>query len=552
MAHPFPSMNVQDDPAEFLISAAARDALIGRKIWRQIATYHEVVPPMHKGNPYIEALASTPSREDLMKMLEVRLPYSGENRLASVEDRAQMVMQLLNFVQPLTKTLEVFDLVNRAMRSSYVTRNPASPRFLADARKAALELQENWSQNPVAWRKGVAAFAVAVLGATGVGKTTAVGAGLALFPSCIIHITYRGLPIGKMQIPWLKLDCPQDGSLKALFIAFFIEVDIICAGKTNYARMFGGHTTDVMIYDIGFICGAHGIGVLAVDQVNNLRLAASQQDEKLFQALLALVNGIGVSVFFIGTFAVERVLRKQFQIARRCCALGSITIKPLTYDEKDTLKELKESDLGLLIRGMWRYCYVRDPCKLDKSIFSALYRNSRGISALIVGLYILAHLRCFRIKKEQITAEIIDQVAGDRLRLLRPLLDLLGSGQVTEADVPGLDDLISPGLQGAIEAEMSHGRQHQASAAPDELVEAADSGADSRPLGAQRQESSIDAPVGEASSISASTKERRPMKQARRSLVTISRNAAKNKLSVHDALQRAGFIRDITTPALAS
>ncbi len=75
---------------------------------------------------------------------------------------------------------------------------------------------------------------------------------------------------------------------------------------------------------------------------------------------------------------------------------------------------------------------------------------------------------------------------------------------------------------------------------------------DSRPLDAQGQASSIDAPVGEASSTSASTKERRPMKQPRRSLVTISRNAAKNKLSVHDALRRAGFIRDITTPALAS
>jgi hypothetical protein len=82
MAHPFPNMSV-DDPAEFLIAAAARDALFGRKIWRQIATYHEVVPPMHKGNPYIEALPPTPSREDLMKMLEVRLPYSDEDRLAS-------------------------------------------------------------------------------------------------------------------------------------------------------------------------------------------------------------------------------------------------------------------------------------------------------------------------------------------------------------------------------------------------------------------------------------------------------------------------------------
>jgi hypothetical protein len=38
---------------------------------------------MHKGNPYIEALPPTPSREDLMKMLEVRLPYSDEDRLAS-------------------------------------------------------------------------------------------------------------------------------------------------------------------------------------------------------------------------------------------------------------------------------------------------------------------------------------------------------------------------------------------------------------------------------------------------------------------------------------
>ncbi len=520
MAHPFPNMSV-DDPAEFLIAAAARDALFGRKIWRQIATYHEVVPPMHKGNPYIEALPPTPSRVDLMKMLEVRLPYSDEDRLASVENRTQMVMQLLNFVQPLTKTLEVFDAVNRAMRSSYITRNPASPRFLADARKAALEFQENWSQNPVAWRKGVAAYAVAVLGATGVGKTTAAGAALALFPSCIIHITYRGLPIGTpMQIPWIKLDCPQDGSLKALFIAFFIEVDAICAGKTNYAWIYGRNTTDVMIGDIAFLCRAHGIGVLALDQVNNLRLAASQQDEKLFQALLALVNGIGVSVFFIGTFAVEKVLKKQFQIARRCCALGSITIERLTYDQDCTLKELKDSDLGLLIRGMWKYCYVRDPCKLDKRIFSAFYNNSQGINGLIVGLYILAHLRCFRIKKEQITAEIIDQVAGDRLRLLRPLLDLLRSGQA-EADVPGLDDLISPALEGAIEAEMSHGPQNQASAVPDELAESADSGADSRPLDAQGQASSIDAPVGEASSTSASTEERRPMKQKTSCLCTM-------------------------------
>ena len=183
MAQPFPKNDIEDDGNQFLAAAAEKDALVGRRIWRQFAIYHPVVTPMHKGNPYIEALPHNPSREELIKMLEVRLPYSAADRSAPAADRQDMILQIRHFVQPLTTNLMVFDVISTAMKGSYITRNPASPRFLADARRAALELGSNWAQNPVAWRPGAAGSSAAMLAASGVGKTTAIEAALALFPA---------------------------------------------------------------------------------------------------------------------------------------------------------------------------------------------------------------------------------------------------------------------------------------------------------------------------------------------------------------------------------
>ena len=83
MAQPFPKNDIEDDGNQFLAAAAEKDALVGRRIWRQFAIYHPVVTPMHKGNPYIEALPHNPSREELIKNAGGSAPLFGGGQVSA-------------------------------------------------------------------------------------------------------------------------------------------------------------------------------------------------------------------------------------------------------------------------------------------------------------------------------------------------------------------------------------------------------------------------------------------------------------------------------------
>ncbi|MEK5749981.1 ATP-binding protein, partial [Acinetobacter nosocomialis] len=73
------------------------------------------------------------------------------------------------------------------------------------------------------------ALSYSLIGCSGSGKSTTLHRILNLYPQVIYHEKYNF-----MQLVYLKIDCPHDGSLKNLCLHFFKAIDV--ALGTDFER----------------------------------------------------------------------------------------------------------------------------------------------------------------------------------------------------------------------------------------------------------------------------------------------------------------------------
>ena len=125
---------------------------------------------------------------------------------------------------------------------------------------------------------------------------------LSLYPQVIYHSQYDQQAFSRVQVVWLKLDCPFDGSVKGLCLNFFQAVDNLLDTQyyLNYARR-GRSTVDEMLPQMARVASIHGLGVLVIDELQHLREARSGGSNKMLNFFVQLVNTIGMPVVLIGT-----------------------------------------------------------------------------------------------------------------------------------------------------------------------------------------------------------------------------------------------------------
>jgi len=99
-------------------------------------------------------------------------------------------------------------------------------------------------------------------------------------------------------------------------------------------------------------------------------------------------------------------------------------------------------DWDLLIKGLWRYQWLKKPSDLTEEISKTLYWESVGIADIAVKLFMLAQWRTISNGKELITAKLIRDMARESLHLVRPMLDALRSG--AREDGYDFEDLVIP------------------------------------------------------------------------------------------------------------
>lgn len=144
--------------------------------------------------------------------------YDEEMRLLPMHLRAHAAMDLLHFFQPLPIHMRLEGMTSRVVRDSYLSRNPMDPSYAGNLEER-LQFFKSGLYAPRHFAPTAAGFSI--LGMSGVGKSTGLRKVLHLYPQIILHSNYKGRNLTKAQIVWLTLECPKDGSTRALCLSFF-------------------------------------------------------------------------------------------------------------------------------------------------------------------------------------------------------------------------------------------------------------------------------------------------------------------------------------------
>jgi hypothetical protein len=307
-----------------------------------------------------------------------------------------------------------------------------------------------------------------IAGVGGMGKSTTVENILLQYPQVITHTKYHGTDFIFNHLVWLKLDCPQDGSARSLCVNFFRAVDEILGTnyETHYVRERSSVST--LLPQMARVAALHCIGLLVIDEIQNLSEAASGGASQLINFFVQLENTIGVPFILIGTDEVKRLFCGKFHHARRLSEQGDIIWNPMGEKIRKTNEEIEEEQKANpdklvepykpnpvweeFVRALWDYQYVQKPTSLGDDLLRdnlshTLHKHSYGITALAAALYMLAQGRAITTGIEEITTNIIKSVTEDSLGLIQELSErhrLRGEHTIFRVTSPPQTDSSAP------------------------------------------------------------------------------------------------------------
>ncbi len=422
----------------------------GRVIWEPEYLKQEL--DEYENNPFIEALPPIFNMEEVIDQFTFYPNVKSEDKDKRANVRYHIIKKLKRFIQPLNIHTRIEQEISAMIRQGYLARNPCSIEFLQRLRLlndikqySNQEIEEKFRKLSETLRS--TADSLSIIGISGIGKTTAIERLFMMYPQVIHHSDYKGNPLIRTQIVWLKIDCPYDGSLKTLCKIFFKSIDDVI-GTTKYFEKFGNNRNSaatMMIY-MTYLASIYGIGVLAIDEMQHLINKKNDSDEML-NFFVTLQNVIGVPTILIGTFKALKVLKKDFRQARRAGSEGNII-----WDRMH-----KDDEWDFFIETLWSFQWLSEDTEFSHEFNAVMYDESQGITAIAVNLFIVAQERALQSGTEVITAELIRKTAREDFHMIQPMIKALRSSNIEDIckyeDIKvNLEDIVN-NVRGKIELQ---------------------------------------------------------------------------------------------------
>lgn len=423
------------------------------------AHYREVEIVDYRGNPLIEALPAINSPAMTSEILQLKPLFDVAERQQPPWIRSHYLKRLRKIVLPLPSFFAFESQVSRNIRSGYAARHPLSPETQA-LRYAA--------GKPGAWYDAsldpYSASELTVVGLSGMGKSTMVEAVLRSYPQYIRHTVYNGARFVANQIVWLKINCPHNGSLSALCRSFFEAVDR-ATGTTKYGLKYSDPklTIDTLIGGMRQVAATYYLGVLIIDELQNLSVAKAGGAELMMNYFMNLRTEIRTPLILVGTYKAVSLFGREMRFARRASENGlTDLIKPTDHTDPVWRN---------LVRTLWEYQWLRKPSELDEGIHNELFDCSQGVTEILVALFSSAQEVAISDDDGEefgsITKDLIRECYDSAFVLLHPSIDALRSNSVRNLQI--FEDLLPPGGISESIGAASSGRPE-----PEEKEQAAD------------------------------------------------------------------------------
>ena len=407
------------------------------------AHYLETGIAEYEGNPFIEALPPILEHKHLRQAFGGKIKRRDTDVYLDGHVRIHAISQLLDrFFQPLARHIELESKLSIMLRQGYVGRNLANGNHAAHIQNGYERIMTGDLTSFRFDHVESTAKSLAFIGCSGSGKTSSLNRILNTYPQLIYHHQHNFI-----QIVFLKIDCPHDGSLKNLCHNFFREIDARLS--TNYVRRYveKRHGVETLIALMSQVANTHAIGLLVIDEIQHLSLRASGGAEKMLNFFVTLVNEISVPVVMVGTPKARPVFEMDLRSARRGAGFGSILWEPLT--RPDAGVDINRSEWGAFTNKLWQYQWLtKAPDTISEELRDLWFDLSQGIMDVVIKLFVLSQIRAVVNGTERITPAIMRSVYQDELKPIHPMISALRSrdpnkiARYSDLTVPAVDQKI--------------------------------------------------------------------------------------------------------------
>jgi hypothetical protein len=383
-----------------------------------------------EGNPLIDALPLPLSERELYQKLTIKPVYPLEQlKKTPGHLRVQMLNKLKRFFQPLPRHCSLAQDITKFIRSGYETRNPMSPGYRHELSMRNAELERATDPEHVTKCDVDSLRSGLLVGMSGTGKTFSVQQILALTPQVIEHTNYKGAPFPHKQLSWIKIGCPSDRGTRALCSAFFKAVDDLLG--TNYTRNYmKDHVSpSSLLPKWGIVALNHSLGLLVIDEVQNLNLKRSGGSLQLLNYIVEIVNALGVPILMVGNSNALDLLTSTMRSARR--STGLLNPYWMKFREND-------SDWGIFLEELWDCQYLKQKTELTPELRREFYNQTQGIADYAVQLYEGIQQQLINeADGEIITPELVTRMAQQKLAPNLALIEAIRKSDYASLQVIG-------------------------------------------------------------------------------------------------------------------
>ena len=178
-------------------------------------------------------------------------------------------------------------------------------------------------------------------------------------------------------------------------------------------------TTDPLVLLVARMAIKYNVGLIVVDEIQNLLLSGHQDRAKMLNFLVSMANVARIPIMTMGTPLARDLMANQVRQARRTGDMGTIMWDRMPRDP----------EWEFFLEGMFRYQWVATAAEKTPRLSKVIHAETAGIPALVVRLFQLAQLRAIADGTERVTAKVLTEVAQERFSLLRPMLDAIRAGR---------------------------------------------------------------------------------------------------------------------------
>jgi hypothetical protein len=394
------------------------------------AVYKDPGIERYRNNPFIEALTPIMSVEQIRKRLTGKVKYNPKDVFSNARERAHEVSSLLDdFFQPIANHLQLEEKISIMIRGGYVGRNLVDGSLNTHMQNGYERIMSGELDSFRFAQTNSTAKSLSLIGCSGSGKSSTINRILATYPQVIYHEEHNFI-----QLSYLKIECPHNGSLKSLCLNFFRELDRVL--HTNYEEKYTRkrHGPEMLLALMSQAATQKAIGILVIDEIQRLSRKHAGGKEKMLEFFVELVNVIGVPVIMVGTPKARPIFELELQSGRRSAGFGSLSWQPMRAEKPTKDKKtgkLRKTEWIAFSDKLWRYQWLlkRDEV-LSDDIRECWYDLSQGVLDIVVKLFVLAQLRAIATGVERITVNLLKQVYHDELKPVHPMLAALRSGDV--------------------------------------------------------------------------------------------------------------------------